>query len=122
MVQLFSANSVTVDTATKSAAFQVALWEIVYETSGTLDAAVGAFSATSGTAGLIAQANTYLGNLAGNSAFLTFFESDGNPRSQNLVTEGVRPVVPEVPLPASGLLLVGALAGAGALAMRRKAA
>lgn len=100
-----------------SAAWQQALWEIVYEDSGTYDVASGNFTVTTnGTAN--GFANGYLAALTGSttgSYDLTFL--DGGKDNQDLVT------VSAVPLPASGLMLIGALAGLGLLgATRRRAA
>lgn len=99
----------------QSAGFQLALWEILYETSGDLDLTTGSFQQTrDGTAqdGAEAFANGFLDGLGGpitQGYDLTFWESvdTGSGRSQNLVS------VTAVPLPAAGLLL---LAGLGAIA------
>jgi hypothetical protein len=49
-----------------SAAIQLAVWEIVYETSGTFNAGAGVFKATT-NASAINLANTYLDNVTGGS-------------------------------------------------------
>lgn len=50
--------------ATQSAAVQLALWEVAFETSGTFDVTAGAFNVTGGdSAAARTLANTYLGNL-----------------------------------------------------------
>ena len=100
-----------------SAAFQLALWEIVNEKNGAYDLSGGSFYTTSNP-GASGAANTLLGKLgdtpSGNYR-LVFLESVG--KSQNLVS-----VVP-VPLPAAGILMLAALAGgAAAYNRRRKAA
>lgn len=111
--------------ATDSAAFQLALWEIVNEGSGNYDVNDGDFKA-SGNLAVRNQANAFLDNLTGTATGnykLTYLQSEssmqrfaeGQP-SQNLVT------ISEVPLPAAGLLLIGALGGLGMFARRRKAA
>lgn len=103
---------------TESAGFQVALWEIAFEGDGnTYDAATGDFAIASSSA--IGVANGFLDLLGGPTTGnyeLTFLESDGN--SQDLVTASVS----AVPLPASGLMLMGALAGLGLLSASRRRA
>ncbi|MFN6978852.1 MAG: VPLPA-CTERM sorting domain-containing protein [Gemmobacter sp.] len=110
-----------------SAGFQIALWEIVNETSGSYDVNAGTFTVTNGgAAGTNARtvATNLLGGLGGpvvNTGFrVVYLESQDmkNPvgrDSQNLVT------VAPVPLPAAGLMLLAALGGVAAL-RRRKAA
>lgn len=98
-----------------SAGFQLALWELVYETGSSFDLASGNFQATGG--GAIGVAGILLGNLGHSitqSYELTWLQAEPH-ISQNLVTAS------EVPLPAGGLLLAGALAGLAAW-RRRKAA
>lgn len=117
--------------ATDSAAFQLALWEIVNEGSGDYDVNDGDFYASDygslDSSAVRDRANWFLDHLdatpTGNYK-LTFLQYEstlagaplpGQP-SQNLVT------ISEVPLPAAGLLLIGALGGLGMFARRRKAA
>lgn len=50
--------------ATQSAAVQLALWEVAFETAGTLDVTGGAFNVTGGNSGAARTlANSYLANL-----------------------------------------------------------
>jgi hypothetical protein len=105
-----------IDTAVEAAGLQVALWEVIMDGDTGLDLSSGTFSA-SNNAGALAQAQTYLDGMAGPLTGLydmTFFESAQN---QDVMTVSPAPV----PLPASGLLIVGGLAGLAGL-RRRKAA
>ena len=114
---MFDANygSVDLGNSTEAAAFQMALWNALYDVD--LLVGAGAFSVTSLTAGATAQADAYLlaaASYAGGQRYsMTFLESLSG--GQNLVT------VAPIPLPATALLLVGALGGLGALRRRRKA-
>ena len=95
-----------------AAAFQVAIWEIVYEETGSYDLASGDFQAGDNAA-VIAQASAWLSNLgSGTGSYdLTFYQSD---TSQDLVAGTISPV----PAPA-GLLLLGSALGALGFARRR---
>lgn len=100
---------------TQAAGFQLALWELIYETGATYSLTGGNFQNTSGTA-INTAANAFLGNLGGaieQNYKLTFWQNDTG-TNQNLVSLAV------VPLPAAGLLLFAGLAGLGVAARRRK--
>ncbi len=113
---LFEVNYKTLDisnTATgniQSAGFQLALWELVYETNPELNAASGIWYATA-PAAAIAAANGFLANL-GNAITqnyaLTFYQSTGS--SQNLVRVDAIPLPAALPMLATGLGLLGYLA------------
>jgi hypothetical protein len=107
---------------TQSAGFQLALWEIVYETNEIvfgLDVTDGSWTVTS-PAAAIAMANTFLGNLANNITQdyqLTFYQdSVGGVQSQNLVS------ATPIPVPPAALLLFGGLIGLGYLSRRHSKA
>lgn len=118
---VFDANFAGVDTSDgkQAAAFQVALWNMVYD--GDTDASSGTF-AVSADAGVISLANDYLtaaSSFTGDKAYrLTFLESSpetyGGKKYQNLVT------IAPVPIPAAGGLLLMALGGLGVMARRRQ--
>lgn len=102
------------------AGFQLALWELVYETSTTLSVTTGngVWSVVSATADAVNWANTFLATLASSAPAahhyaLTFYQSHNDPQSQNLVGATI------VPLPASLPLFAAGLAGLGLLARLR---
>jgi hypothetical protein len=106
--------------AAQSAGFQLALWELTYENSS-YDLSSGNFRVSNSSAA-IAAGQAFLAGLSGpitQDYNLTFLQSNdtrtwGGHYSQNLVT------VAPIPLPAGGLLLLGALGGLTYL-RRRKA-
>ncbi len=106
------------DTSVKAAGFQLALWEVVYETGASYDLTAGSFTgAGSDAAGAAVDtaAAAYLGGIpTGDETAVgpRFLESDD---FQDLVT------VAPIPLPAAGFLLAFGIAGLG-FAGRRKAA
>lgn len=102
---------------TNKAALQLAIWEAVYD-PGNLNLATGDFQVTSGDAGAIGQAGTFLTNaglLAAGSypTALGKFTSSlaEGPVSQTLVTA--------VPEPGTYALMLAGLAGVGFVARRR---
>ena len=104
----------------QSAGFQLALWEVLYEKSGTFNLGVGNFK-VSYSAAAIAAGQALLNGMSGpitRNFDMTYLQStdargQGGPYSQNLVTATV------VPLPAAGILLLGALGGLAALRRRK---
>ncbi|MGA2708001.1 MAG: VPLPA-CTERM sorting domain-containing protein [Steroidobacteraceae bacterium] len=102
----------SVTTVDQSAAFQIAMWDIMFDFSGA--SAVTANGANA--AAVNAQVATYLGNLSGPiTEQLTYLQDDGTNGGsiQNLAT------FTPVPLPASVWLMLSGVAGVGVMARRR---
>lgn len=125
--KLFNTSYSTLDlnNNTQSAAFQLALWEIVTEGQSKLTTWLGDFKVNNATWATRLQAEKYLSGLNGTATQeyeLTFFESalDGNGKqlSQNLVSVNVAPI----PLPAAVWMLGGGIVLLGAVARRRRKA
>ena len=116
---VFDANYASVDLANGNqvAGFQLALWEMLYDGDGSLG--TGSFMATA-SAAITGLANGYLAAAAGWDGgklyAMTFLESAGATKRQNLVT--VTPAA--VPVPAAGGMLLLALGGLAAMRRARK--
>jgi hypothetical protein len=120
---LYANAFASVSDGVTAGAFQMAVWEIVTETSGTFDVNAGYFQMTgNGSASNNAEAlaNSWLGNLNSGawspvSGNTRYFAASVPGSTQDLVSDTT-----PVPLPAAGLLLVAAIGGL-ALARRRAA-
>lgn len=103
-----------VNGATAQAAFQIAIWEIAYETSSIYNLATGSatfYGGTADTSGALTLATSWLNALPGvtrNPYDLSVLESTGH---QDQVTA--------VPEPSTYLLLAGGLLGIGFVTRRR---
>lgn len=101
----------------KSAAFQLSLWEAVYDDDW--DITMGSFQATA-SQDVQSLATSYLqaaSNWTGGSSWdLTYLESTSASRRQNLVTAAPSPV----PLPATGIMLLAAIGGLAAARRKRQ--
>ena len=103
-----------VNSATTQAAFQIAIWEIAYETTGAynLNSGSAKFSGgTAGTSGALALATSWLGALAtttNTSYTVTTLESIGRPGHQDQVFAVPEPST--YALMATGLLCIGFIA------------
>jgi hypothetical protein len=106
-----SANQV--DTTTEKAAFQLAIWEALYDgVPGSL--AGGNFSVVSAPGAVVSQANAYLaaaGALTPGSYPTNTLQAFTNPQRQDLVTS--------VPEPSTYALMFAGLAGMAFVARRR---
>lgn len=112
-------NALALVTDAKSAAaFQLAAWEISNESNGALNLGAGAFTVTAAGQGTQALAQSWL-DLITNGTWkknnqVMILQAPG---TQDLLTD----LPAEVPVPAAGILLVGALGGLAAVRRRRSA-
>lgn len=116
--RLYTQHFATATTATLSAAFQLAVWEIISESSASTYSALslgsGSFQATAGTAGAISTATAWLQNLgAGGSGGYTLTALVGpNNQDQMMATP--------VPEPETYMMLLAGLGLMGFVASRRQ--
>jgi len=135
-----SYGSLDLTSSSQSAGFQIALWELLYEDSGTYNvdenswSKRGNFYVDWGSSSAVAKANEFLSNIAkdivGEIYDLTYYDAGSSTgrhtykNYQDLVggVEIPPSQTPEVPLPATAWLLGGGLAALFGFARRRKAA
>jgi hypothetical protein len=120
--RLYTSSYASVNDADSAAGFQLALWEIMSDTGSTggLDLGSGSFQ-TTGTSAAYTTAASYLANIGtatGGYDLTTFF----NGSSQDVVSGTAIQTPASVPLPASALLLLSGVAGAGFVGRRRRKA
>ncbi len=122
--RLFSSAYELVTDGLTAAGFQVALWEVVEDTSTGFDLASGSFSARdvrSSSGSVVNTAQGFLDGLSGAPMGLYEIDYLVSSRSQDLIT--AQPVPTPVPLPAGGLLLISGFAGiAGLKRLKKRAA
>ena len=105
-----------VNTAKTQTAFQIAIWEIAYETSGIYDLGTGSskfFGGSADTSGALALASTWLGALSTTTdpAFkISALDSIGRPGHQDQVFAKPVPEPTTYAMMAVGLLCMGAFA------------
>lgn len=116
---LFSTGYSQLNNYTDKAAFQVAVWEIMRETSGSLDASSGSFHVLgndAASAQVATLANSFMASAASyNGPALYTLTRLTNANLQDLVTAVANPV----PEPESYAMLLAGLGAIGLLARRR---
>ncbi len=115
LVTWLAANPTFNNSADKSAAMQSAVWEVIYETSGTYNLAAGTFVATSGTGSTqtaISNLNAQWGNI--NTTLPTLFADKlVNANHQDFL------LTTPVPEPEAFAMMLAGLGLVGAIARRR---
>lgn len=106
------ATAGAVTTAKEEAAFQIAVWEIAYETTGSYNLSSGSASFSGGTAassGALMLASSWLNNLAASGPSIAVLES---PQHQDVIYA-------PIPEPSTMAMMLAGLLGLGGLARRR---
>ncbi|ABD55603.1 VPLPA-CTERM sorting domain-containing protein [Jannaschia sp. CCS1] len=119
--QLFTQNIGSIGTSEVNTAFQMAIWEIIYDSSDASNYDLSAGNYDTGDSGnpstaSILLADSMLMNLSGPAAYNITYYTSGN--RQDLITGQLAPV----PLPAGVVLLLGGLGAFGVMRRRQKTA
>jgi hypothetical protein len=110
------------DTRDTSAAFQLAIWNLLYDNDTSVSANQGSFWADDGSAAAITQANTWLAGLSGNGSGWTIRvlqSTSRDPRHQSFIV-GDHPPTRELPEPSSLSMLMFAFFALALLSVRRR--
>jgi hypothetical protein len=120
--KLFTYAASAVTTAVGQSAFQIAVWELAYETSGSYHVGTGNatfFGGTAATSGALAQANRWLSALGSVTSDVNVWALDSKRLGANIGYQDQVFAAP-VPEPTTYALMVAGLVSVGAMARRRQ--